>query len=721
MDGRQPQKEEIHMSAGLVKQALETSDAYGLAIFPVTKNKTPLIKGWRDRATQDPAEIERLFSMPGAVGIGVPCGKDNDIICFDLDFGHTDDPARKAALGKWMEDNGVEADMEAGKCMVRRTRSGGLHIIYGRYPKKVAVPRFIMPKLDVIKEGFYFVWSLDDHYTLIGGDIVDAGPPEAMLEVIERTVGTGTGALPSSEEADEILRNNGDSGQRHEAVLRMTQDWTDDHPEQSKAELTQSFSDWFQIMYEDCLDEDRLGMMIERGEIKRAFDNVKPNAARVAATLDKAGAILAERGVHPPPLPPKDFIWMEQPAQKVIEGDLFSEYVPGEIDDAAAWLLEGLLRVCGNMGITGMSGVGKTTVSGSWIAGMISGRSDVVGLPPVERALNVAWLNAEEEGADMLQHVEAALHHHGLTKVGRLIVAGEETLDRSDDGLSLVIKKYDPAIRSTELVINEVLVDKIVEEMKAAQIDVMIADPITEFNDGNENDRGDAKKLNRAFKLIAQRAGVAVIYWAHTGQPPEGKRPDWYRDNLFAQRGSSQNIGSLKTAATHWHMVPPASKAGEAWEWVRKGKNADYPDVPNLTAITVIKVKKYATQWKMAYEIRSSATDADVPVAIPWQMADAEAMLDQSARSSADMQVALINSAIVERLGVGTHKRTDLNKALEGTAGWPKDPRMNRPNPAEFLNKWKRPQVVDHGGKQYSIVLDLDGESSFVFNVREVS
>lgn len=716
------------MSDTLLQQALQLAQE-GIEIFPVNADKRPALKGWRELATTDEKTLKDWFSGKWP-GIGVPCGPDQNLICFDLDFGHTDDPERKAALSNWLERHIVERLAENGDALVRSTRSGGLHVIMN-WPEDKP-PRRIMPKLDVIIEGFYFVWNTDaDDYKHVAGALPneDSGwPPDDMLEVIEKGAGSDGSALMSSEEAHECMMSDGDEGQRHDALLRITQDWAQDHVGASLSDLCEGCADWLSDMYEDQIDPERFRQLAEwgiderghvSGELGRAMDGAFKLQPMSDELADAVVRKLKERGQK---LPPAKHTEYERPGRtfKPFEGELFTSYVPGAVDETAPWLIPNLLRQRGNAGFTGMSGVGKTTITAAWVAGLISGRTDVVGLPGVDGPIGVAWLNAEEEAADLLQHAEVAMETHGLDAVAPLIVVGEEQLDNHEDGLSLVVKKFNTDLRTTELVVNEALVDKIVEEIKVAGVQVMIADPVTEFNDGNENDRGDAKKLNRAFKMIAQRAGVAVIYWAHTGQPAPSARPDWYRSDMYAQRGSSQNVGSLKTAGTVWHMYPSGLTAQQSWGWVRSAKDGEHPDIPNLVAVTVVKIKKSPTFFETAYELRPSVFDNDVPVVHPLSMESARLAVDAAANGSEALFSSNLSIELVNRLGEGAHDRGAVNKAMQGVTGWPKDLRADRAKGRQVLDTWARGTEVTMKGDIFSVRSEHEDKAAFTFHIRRV-
>ena len=193
--------------------------------------------------------------------------------------------------------------------------------------------------------------------------------------------------------------------------------------------------------------------------------------------------------------------------------------------------------------------MGKTALSAGFIAGMLAGRTEIYGLGSVPRPLNVAWANAEEAAAAMKLQVMAAQQKHMLRKRVTCDRRRRGARDRAQR-LEIVLERRNPVHGHMEVVPNDPLIEQLITELKAAKIDLLMVDPITEFNGGDENSRFHARMLNRQFRRISRETGVAVMYWAHTGKPPENKRPDWYAADLYAQRGSSQNIGAVQGGST---------------------------------------------------------------------------------------------------------------------------------------------------------------------------
>jgi hypothetical protein len=102
----------------IIETALEVAEEY--PVFPCDAKKRPVCQGGFKAASQDPDEVERLFSIPGAALIGIPTGEVSGISVIDIDV-------RDGKEGKeWVEKN---AEM-LGITKVAQTQSGGWHYYY---------------------------------------------------------------------------------------------------------------------------------------------------------------------------------------------------------------------------------------------------------------------------------------------------------------------------------------------------------------------------------------------------------------------------------------------------------------------------------------------------------------------------------------------------------------------------------------------------------------
>jgi len=397
----------------------------------------------------------------------------------------------------------------------------------------------------------------------------------------------------------------------------------------------------------------------------------------------------------------------------ISESGLFRR--PAQIsEDMPPWLVENLIRVGGTQAVVGMSAVGKTALSAGFIAGMLAGRTEIYGLGKASRPLNVAWANAEEAAAAMKLQVMAAQHKHMLPQKGDLLIVGEEALETEHNGLEIVLEQQNPVHGRMEVVPNEPLIEQLIAELKGANIDLLMVDPITEFNGGDENSRFHARMLNRQFRRISRETGVAVMYWAHTGKPPENKRPDWYAADLYAQRGSSQNIGAVQGGSTLTPFLPDGS-SGDAWAAYNAAKRGERP---NIILFNTVKMKMSPTLFRAAYVIEASDMNPDLPVVTHIGYSEAEDAVSKDKNAADAMLKSSQSQALVRALGTGVHSRGLVNKAVAGRDGFPKDLRADRPESKKVLQRWMRAQECTVDGVTYSITAVLGDEASASFEIR---
>ena len=694
----------------LIAEAQATAELFDLRVFPVGSDKRPVVKGWRSRATSDPGEIAELFALPGAAGIGVPCGPGNDIMAFDVDFGHTDDPLRTEKLSSWVLRWRDHIDDHA---RVHRTRSGGLHIIY-LWPHGKKPPRRPMPKMEIIGDGFYFIWpSTGSGYEVLqlpSGEW-DEPLPE-MLEVVEREFHGDGSSLMSADEAHDVMMSDGDAGARHDALLRMTHDWAADYPDARKDELCSGFAEWFTAMYGDAIDAERLSKLLEwrydqetqelSGELGRAFAGVRSSAVTAAAKLAKAAQrrtqapviaahVAMGRGSAPPPVP-----------EAAADGFL-RLYDREESVVLSPWVIRHICREGDLGGFSGVPGLGKTNLTAAIISGLISGDGEAVGLPEIPQPRTVAWINPEEPREALKLRLDAALDTMGLTAQRPVWIAG---VDEMVAGNSAFLFRDGRDTR-----INTGLVELWVNEMRSAGVEVMVLDPITEFNDGNENDRGDRRLLVVALRQIAQRcSGLTTMYFAHTTKTPEGKRDDWYAHDLYAERGSSGAVGSNQFGGTLVREFPPGYKGSDATRWTTESDDPESP-TPKILTLRVVKnklaVHKPTLRWQLTMSENEYGGER-MPVAVPISEGEATALISMRAAQNDNLVKVPMARKMIEVMGEGVHTSFahlhDYMLKSECT-GWPKTQtlRVDKGEGARIIQLWRKPLTLTMGGDQWTV------------------
>jgi len=715
------------MSKTFVAQACNVAQQHGVTVFPAGADKRPLIKDWPNEAAIEDPDIERLFSIPGAKLIGVSM-KPNGLICFDLDYGHTDDPDRHARLQAF-EDELLAA--YPGGVRVHRTPSGGKHMIMDDRAVTSA-PGAIMPKLDV-RWNAYIAWACPGTGYEVEIDVPLSGlasPGAEFLQVRERREGYSGEHLPTLSEADHILRSNGSDGQRHDALLRLALDWVEKADDIDNVFfLAESFEAHLRFWYKDCIDPDRLEKLVEwrydpsrdqwDGELGRALAGPLKRRQKDARFAE----ILREEAERLRP-------FVEAQRQAKVEADAASLFIPYNPSDEVRlqpWVITGICRKGDIGGFSGIPGLGKTNLSAVIAAALASGDGAAAGLPPLGGAYTVAWANAEESRDTLHMRLMAACDELGIELTKQVLIAGYEQL--AGGGADFLIPK--PGA-SQQMVYDEAVVERWVLSLKTTGAEVLIIDPLTEFNTGNENDRGHRLQLMRGLRKVCSEVGMTLIYWAHTGKAPENKRADWYDGDLYAERGSSGGIGTNAFGGTLVRMYPKGMKAADSHAWDRNATDPSH-DVPNLIKMSIVKNKIAAAKPVMYWELKPSSKvyDGDtIPVCVPVDEVTARLRIDQAYYSVEQLDmVQEVSRAIVREFGVGDHHSlTALHDKMRELqiAGWPTvdNLRADKGQGAEMIAKWSAPVPAVVDGVMYTVQMSKTGNGSthtrFTIAVRAV-
>jgi hypothetical protein len=153
----------------IISTALEVAEDY--PVFPCDVKKRPVCQGGFKSATQDPDEIERLFSLPGAALIGMPTGEVSGVSVIDIDV-------RDGKQGKdWVKDN---AEL-LGITKVSETQSGGWHYYY-RHSDGIRNRAGIDGCVDVRGDGGYVIHPASTGYRWVNDEDFAIFPPRVASQ-----------------------------------------------------------------------------------------------------------------------------------------------------------------------------------------------------------------------------------------------------------------------------------------------------------------------------------------------------------------------------------------------------------------------------------------------------------------------------------------------------------------------------------------------------------
>jgi AAA domain-containing protein len=151
-------------------------------------------------------------------------------------------------------------------------------------------------------------------------------------------------------------------------------------------------------------------------------------------------------------------------------------------------------------------GLGKSSLAIVEVLAMSTGKP-LLGQRSYSRPLR-GWLwNLEDPAEELARRIGAACLHHGITETdlsGRLFVNGREH--------ALVIAQQS----SNGAIIVEPVVDQLVAEILAKQIDVLIVDPFVSSHRVPENDNGQIDAVVKEWGKVAGRAHCAIELVHHS-------------------------------------------------------------------------------------------------------------------------------------------------------------------------------------------------------------
>ena len=134
-----------------------------LKVFPATLNhegqKVPLLKGWREKASNDPNQIRQWqeFFKDKLKFFGVPTGSINGIMALDIDI-------KKGNGFETLKNN----NLEVPHTWWQKTISGGCHFLFQHDPsREVGNKVGFLPSLDTRSEGGWIaLYGIDTSYPL---------------------------------------------------------------------------------------------------------------------------------------------------------------------------------------------------------------------------------------------------------------------------------------------------------------------------------------------------------------------------------------------------------------------------------------------------------------------------------------------------------------------------------------------------------------------------
>lgn len=299
--------------------------------------------------------------------------------------------------------------------------------------------------------------------------------------------------------------------------------------------------DWCGRWEIESADLDRLEY-----EAKKMWDNaVSPEAVMANGTRPATGATVMH---HLRPKPPEmPSINLDDGEYVAIDGDQLLRAELPDID----WIIDDMIPSGDLISIAGPSGVGKTRYIALLIACLLTGRTDLMGLPAANRSVSTLYFANEEKGEDLQRRIKAAMHANSLVGGKRSWVRGK------DAGRVRFLRQHEGA-----LVPDLELLDAIVDKVKKDDIELVIFDPFNTLGGEEENSASSVDQIITCFQYIAQHTGAAVMFIHHTPKD-RSEAPDALSGDSNAWRGSGAIFSALDEGFTLFPYLPPSCRGGK--------------------------------------------------------------------------------------------------------------------------------------------------------------
>ena len=283
-----------------------------------------------------------------------------------------------------------------------------------------------------------------------------------------------------------------------------------------------------------------------RADAVKMWDSALPPEEVLAAgkTPMRGGTILHHLRPRVAELPPADLNDGEYVA---IDGDQLLRAELPDID----WIIDDMIPAGDLISIAGPSGVGKTRYIALLIACLLTGRTDLMGLPAANRPVSTLYFANEEKGEDLQRRIKAAMHANGL-------VGGKRSWVRGKDAGRIRFLTQDQGM----LVPNLELLDRVIEKVKRDEIELVIFDPFNTLGGEEENSASSVDQIITCFQYIAQHTGAAVMFIHHTPKD-RSEAPDALSGDSNAWRGSGAIFSALDEGFTLFPYLPPSCRAGK--------------------------------------------------------------------------------------------------------------------------------------------------------------
>ena len=235
--------------------------------------------------------------------------------------------------------------------------------------------------------------------------------------------------------------------------------------------------------------------------------------------------------------------------------DIHAAGLRADLIEPLTWILPGMIPEAGTVSLAGTSNVGKTRWLAALVMALAMGDTARMGLPQATQAVSSLWIANEERVDDIRRRVKAASLQHDDTESLHILVRGKDT------GMLRLVTINENGMPE----IDEENVARVVAQARRLQAKLIIFDPYVTLSDAiDENSAVSAAMLTKAFLLISNLTGAAILHAHHTPKD-RAKDTDWYRGDGGGWRGSGAIYSALDCAFTLSHWMPKNTEQRRLW------------------------------------------------------------------------------------------------------------------------------------------------------------
>ena len=695
----------------LVKQALTVAKKY--PVFP-TSQKMPC---WSNKelgvgrgeggykiATQDPKEVERLFSHPRATEIAIPMGCMSGLICVDVDA------YKGEEIKLWLDAN---EDLLSGT-MCHQTRSGGLHYFFKHPGDNIKFPSTLRPGVDLKAGGNgYVCFPPTEGYKKLNNLTAKSFPMTLLSEAMKAKGGTGSVTLGSGfndatdDELVDLIKGADDLYPALRTLsYRLVQRRED--PENVIAGLQHLMSlsvaadpnhprhdDWgdrkskIRDLVESAADKHSSPIMnAETAKLLAETDSFIDTQKMIAASMRPTGPQRETEAVDIEVLVTV-LVAAKENTNPEEDTSTFTSVSAATLGaeqlKPIEWIVPQMIPASGTVSLGGTSNVGKTR----WLAALAalgaSSSLPLMGLPSAP-AFATLWLANEERVDDIKRRLKSTFLQHGIMTSDAISIRGK------DAGMLRLVALDG---NSGNPVLDEGNIALIVAEARRIGAKLIFFDPYVTLSDAmDENSATSAAMLTRAFTLISTLTGAAVIHAHHTPKD-RTKDEDWYRGDSGAWRGSGAIYSALDCGYTLSHWMPKGKDSRKSWK-------QNYID-QNLSRWIVLdtgKIREGKPLSPIIYELvgqpMAEGEGDEIGVCRLAEEHEANnALLDEAIDVIIAAEVAM---AIFNTAGPGEYGPQPMHKKMKGHKLWKYSGSKIQPRETEELHTLLRDKVLVEGG-----------------------